>query len=481
MSGAGCLVAAAERAAPVSVGGMSLPALRRRFRGGASPGEVIRTLYRRPRMSEADPAWIHVAPEEEVLARVAEIERRAAAGEDLPLFGIPFAVKDNIDVAGMPTTAACPAFSYRPERSATAVQRLLDAGALCLGKTNLDQFATGLNGTRSPYGACASVFDPQIASGGSSSGSAIAVAEGLVTFALGTDTGGSGRIPAAFNNVVGLKPTVGLVSLRGVVPNCRTLDCVSVFAGSTADAEAVLAVMAGPDPEDPFSRRPAGDAPRLAGWERGRPFRFGVPRLADREFFGDPDAAGLFAEAIGRLEQLGGEAVDVDLRPFLEAGSLMFGGAWVAERVAGLRSFMETRTDALLPVTADIMRSASGYSAVDMFEQLYRLKALKLEADRILRRIDVLVTPTAPRPHRIAEIEADPIRLNNRYGHYSYFVNLLDLCAVAVPAGFLASSRIAMGITLVAPAFQDGAVARLASSFHAATGLAPGIDARPLS
>ena len=446
--------------------------------GTCSPAAIVRALYRHPRLTETDPAWIHVRPEAEAVAAAEAVAMRKAAGEELPLYGIPFAVKDNIDVEGMPTTAACPGFSYMPERSATSVEWLIAAGAICLGKTNLDQFATGLNGTRSPYGACASVFNADYASGGSSSGSAIAVAEGLVTFALGTDTGGSGRVPAAFNNLVGLKPTIGLVPTRGLVPNCRTIDCVSVFALSVGDAEAVLGTMAGPDSDDAFSRATPLVPPLLDGWRAGDVFRFGVPRASQRTFFDAPDGERVFDEACTRLRSLGGVEVEADFAPLFEAGAMMFDGYFVAERVAGLRSFMETHEDALLPVIRDIMRSARRFSAIDAFEQLYRLRELKRGADALLRTVDVLVTPTVAAPCRIDALLADPLRLNNRFGHYSYFVNLLDLCSVAVPSGFLKESGVGMGVSITAPAFQDAAVARLAAAFHAETRLKPGVAER---
>jgi allophanate hydrolase len=447
-----------------------------------SPSDIVHTVYNRiERRGVKDRAWIHVVPRANALQELATLERRREQGDALPLYGIPFAVKDNIDVVGLPTTAACPAFSYIGRASAASVARLLEAGAICIGKTNLDQFATGLNGTRSPYGACASVFNELYASGGSSSGSAVTVAADLVSFALGTDTGGSGRIPAGFNNIVGLKPTKGLISTRGLVPNCRTLDCVSVFAQTVEDAHLVLSLMMGFDANDPFSRAipDAADIamPNLGGAD----FRFGVLRSQDREYFGNSEAAALYTCAIERLEQLGGSPVEIDFAPFRDAGDLMFGGPWVAERLAGLRGFFDANAQALLPVIRDVIALAKRWSAVDFFEQLYRLEELRRQTESIWRGIDVLVVPTAATVYTIAELEADPIRLNNNLGHYSYFVNLLDLCAAAIPNGFLASSGVAMGITFIAPAWRDGYVAALGAAYHNALAITPGLSGAPSS
>jgi allophanate hydrolase len=449
---------------PLSLG---IAALRARYAGATlSPVELVREVYRRLSARAQPGVWIHVVPEDEAVARAAALPRDGAG---LPLYGIPFAVKDNIDVGGLPTTAACPQFGYVARESAAPVARLLEAGGICIGKTNLDQFATGLSGVRSPYGACASVFNPDYAAGGSSSGSAVAVAAGLVSFAVGTDTGGSGRIPAGFNNVVGLKPTRGWVSNRGVVPNCRTLDCVSVFAPTCADAAHALGVMAGYDGADAFSR--CAPAPRARG--RAGPTRIGVPRAGDLEFFGDREAAALFADAVARLGAIGA-VVEIDLAPFLEAGGLMFGGPWVAERAAGFGAFVAAHPDAVLPVIRDILASARHWSAADAFAAQYRLAELRRITERVWHEIDALAVPTAATAATIAALAADPIALNNRNGHYSYFVNLLDLCAAAVPNGFL-SSGVAMGITLVAPAWQDGLVADLGARYEARLGIAPGL------
>jgi len=452
-------------------GDLSLPTLRALYQSGdVAPVDVVRAIYRRIAARGNDATWITLVPEKAALDQ-AKLLTAQAVRETLPLYGIPFAVKDNIDVAGLPTTAACPGFSHVPSESAPSVAALLDVGAICLGKTNLDQFATGLCGIRSPYGPCASVFNPDYAAGGSSSGSAVAVGGGLASFALGTDTGGSGRIPAGYNNIVGIKPTLGLVSLRGVVPNCRTLDTVSIFALTAADGAEVLRLVAKYDPNDPFSRQtPHRDVQQPTGVDLDpRSLTFGVPREKDREFFGNRDAAALFDAAAARIGGLGVRIVEIDFAPFVEAGQMMFGGPWVAERVAGLSDFLPLRRDDLLPITRAIFDTAGRWSAADAFTQLYRLRTLKraLETE-VWPQIDMLLVPTAPTAYRIAELEEEPILRNNHLGHYSYFVNLLDLCAVSIPNGFLPSNGVAMGVTLVAPAWQDGALAAIAAKCHAA-------------
>jgi allophanate hydrolase len=367
-------------------------------------------------------------------------------------------------VAALPTTAACPAYAYMPEASAACVARLEAAGAICIGKTNLDQFATGLNGTRSPYGACGSAYDTTIIAGGSSSGSAVAVALGQVAFALGTDTGGSGRIPAAFNNVVGLKPTIGAISTRGLVPACRTLDCISVFANSVDDAAMVAEVMRGFDEANPYSRRsPEGFAFEAPAAPPG--FRFGIPRRADREFFGNSEAPALFDAASARLQEIGGTAVAIDFEPFREAGRLLFDGPWIAERAEAIGGFLAAHPDAVLPVTRGIVETAARWNAAATFAALYRQQALKREAERVFAGIDVLAVPSVGTYFTIAEMQADPVTRNNMMGFYSYFVNLLDLCAVAVPGGFY-QNGLPSGITLIAPAFHDPACAAIARRFH---------------
>lgn len=395
--------------------------------------------------------WITLLSRDQILSYARAIEARSP--EELPLYGIPFAIKDNIDLAGIPTSAACPDYAYTPPRSATVIQRLIDAGAIPIGKTNLDQFATGLVGTRSPFGACQNSFDTAYISGGSSSGSAVAVALGLVSFSLGTDTAGSGRVPAAFNNLIGLKPTRGLISASGVVPACRSLDCVTVFALSAADAGAILDVAAETDSSDPYSR--ADSEPVLGrGFIPEQGFYFGVPAAQGLEFFGDGEAEGLFRSSVERLESLGGIRIEVDLGPFLQAARLLYDGPWVVERYLAIKDFFDTRPQALHPVTREIIGGAEGLSAGEVFASLYHLQHLRRISEEVWKRVDVIVTPTAGTIYRIEEVEADPVRLNSNLGYYTNFMNLLDLAAVAVPAGFRPDG-LPLGVTLFAPAFAD--------------------------
>jgi allophanate hydrolase len=436
----------------------------------ARPSEVIADVYDRIDAGPTKPIWISLVPRGEALARARALEKDAAAING-PLYGVPFAIKDNIDVAGLPTTAGCPAYAYSPERSATVVERLLAAGAVAIGKTNLDQFATGLVGTRSPHGACSSVFDPNYISGGSSAGSAVAVARQLVSFSLGTDTAGSGRVPAAFNNLVGLKPSRGMLSMSGVVPACRTLDCVSVFAASCHDAHAVWQVAKGLDTSDPFSRVPrAGQdaAPWLPG-----PFRFGVPPSEQLEFFGDAQAQDLYQRAIADLEGLGGEQVEINFTAFKAAADLLYAGPWVAERLVAIKQFAEAHADEMNPVVKEIILGAKKYSAVDAFEAEYRLGELRRATESQWHRMDVLVLPTTGTIYTHEQIAADPIRLNTNLGYYTNFVNLLDLAAVAVPAGFR-SNGLPFGISFIGPAFNDEALLALADRYHRAYADVPG-------
>jgi allophanate hydrolase len=430
--------------------------------GAASPVDVIEAAFGRIAAADRGDVWISLIPREQALAAA---RRLAEAGRDgRPLYGVPFAVKDNIDVAGLPTTAACPDYAYVPERSAACVERLTAAGAICIGKTNLDQFATGLSGVRSPYGACGSAFERRMIAGGSSSGSAVAVALHQVAFALGTDTGGSGRVPSAFNNVVGLKPTIGVISTRGLVPNCRTIDCVSVFGRTVADCVGVAEVMRGFDADNPFSRRaPAAHA--FACADRPAHFRIGVPSPQDLTFFGDDEARALYLRALAQLQTLGGTITELDFKPFVEAGRMLFDGPWVAERLAAFGSFLSSHPDSVLPVTRGIVEAARKWSAADTFAQLYRLHEIKAHAATVFATIDALVVPTVARRYTIAELEADPIARNTQLGYYSYYANLLDLCAVAVPSGFY-QDGFPCGVTLLAPAFHDSAVAALARALE---------------
>ena len=379
------------------------------------------------------------------------------------LAGLTFAIKDNIDLAGVPTTAGCPAFAYQPELSAFVVQRLMDTGAVPIGKTNMDQFATGLVGTRSPYGACSSVFDERYISGGSSSGSAVGVARGLVDFSLGTDTAGSGRVPAAFNNLVGLKPTRGLLSTSGGVPAGRSLDCVSIFAKDCEVARRVWDAACGFDAGDPFSRA-IGPGQDASPWLGGA-FRFGVPSQQHLEFFGDEEAEGLYRKALVDLEKLGGERVEIDYSTFRAAATLLYAGPWVAERLAAIREFAERHADEMNPVVREIILGARKYSAVDAFEAEYKLRELRRRSEVEWRKMDVMVLPTTGTIYTHEAVAAEPIKLNTNLGYYTNFVNLLDLAAVAVPAGFR-TNGLPFGVSLIGPAFTDEALLGLADYYH---------------
>ena len=408
--------------------------------------------------------WISRREDETLLAAAAQVDARVASGEVLPLAGVPFAVKDNIDLAGLDTTAACPAFAYAPTRSATVVERLVAAGAIPIGKTNLDQFATGLNGTRSPYGIPCNAYNRAWVSGGSSSGSAVAVAAGLVAFALGTDTAGSGRVPAAFNHLVGLKPTRGRWSSRGLVPACRTLDCITVFAGSVDDAARVDAIAAGFDPEDALSR-PLADTPR-------RMRRIGIVREDQRRWFGDIESDFLYQQV---LDGLDAELVEIDLEPLNEAARLLYDGPWVAERTAALGTLLDRDPDAIHPVVREIVAQGKTYSAVDAFEGAYRLAELARIAEQMWVQIDLLVMPTAPTSYRVAEMRAAPIALNASLGAYTNFVNLLDMAAIAVPAGRY-QSHVGFGVTLMGPAGTDRALIDAAHALFPAPAPPPPLD-----
>ena len=399
--------------------------------------------------------WISRFSGDALQAAAANVDERIAAGEVLPLAGVPFAVKDNIDVAGLDTTAACPAFAYRPEASAEVVLRLVAAGAIAVGKTNLDQFATGLSGTRSPYGIPANAYNRAWISGGSSSGSAVAVAAGLVAFALGTDTAGSGRVPAAFHHLFGLKPSRGRWSTLGLVPACRTLDCITVFAGSGQDAALVDEVATGFDAADPFSRR-------LPDVARARQ-RIGVPRPGQLAWFGDEQSPFLFAQA---LERIGGEQVEIDLAPLSEAARLLYDGPWLAERSAALGPLLARDRQAVHPTVRTIVEAGFGFSAVDTFAAQYRLAELTRIAEAMWEQIDVLALPTAPTSYRSAEMLAAPIALNAHLGAYTNFVNLLDMAAIACPTGTY-TNGVGFGVTLIGPVATDRALLDAAQALFA--------------
>ncbi|MDR3004246.1 MAG: allophanate hydrolase [Acidovorax sp.] len=411
-----------------------------------------------------DPAWISLLSAHGLQTRLAQLAQQldAAGGElsRLPLYGVPIAVKDNIDVAGLPTSCACPEFAYQPERNAHVVQRLEAAGAVVLGKTNLDQFATGLVGTRSPYGAVPNAFNPAYISGGSSSGSASVVARGLVPLALGTDTAGSGRVPAGHNNLVGLKPTRGLVSNRGLVPACRSLDCISVLALNVDDADTALQAMASFDADDAYARRaPAGPGPWPA-----RPV-LGIPSAP--EWFGDTQAEQAYTQALQQLEHMGVVLQPMDFTPLFEVAALLYEGPWVGERYAALSSVLQTRPEVVHPVVRSIIEKAEHFSAADTFQAEYRRMELARQAETLMQGLDGLIVPTAPSIYTIAQLQADPVALNARMGRYTNFVNLLDWSAVALPAG-MRGDGLPAGITLIAPAWHEARLLAFGRQWQAA-------------
>ncbi|MCW4462944.1 allophanate hydrolase [Sphingomonas sp. BT-65] len=441
---------AAEIAAAVAAGRTSAVAV------------IEETLARLAAYDAVEPQiWISRATPENLVAAARAVDARVAAGQALPLAGVPFAVKDNIDVAGFETTAACPAFAYRPAASAAVVERLLAAGAICVGKTNLDQFATGLNGTRSPYGSPRNAYNMAYVSGGSSSGSSVAVAAGLVAFALGTDTAGSGRVPAAFQHLIGFKPSKGRWSNRGLVPACRTLDCITVFVDDTADARLVDRAVAGFDPADPYSR-PLADIPRNRQ-------TLGVPRRDQRVWFGDLESEYLYDRAISTLAQIA-TIVEIDLAPLQEAAQLLYGGPWVAERAAAMAGILAGDPDAVDATVRQVVEPGLSISAVELFNGIYRLAELKRHADMLWADIDMLAFPTTGTAYRVAELLAAPIGLNSNLGFYTNFVNLLDMAAVAIPAG-IRSNATGFGITLIGPADTDAALLDATDAYLSAADL----------
>ena len=435
----------------------TIPDYREAYAKGHTLEELMRGVWEAIRDEPDEGIFISKTPWETVKRRIDENE-----GKDLPLYGIPYVAKDNIDVAGLPTTAACPDFSYNPTESATVVRLLDEAGAICFGKTNLDQFATGLVGIRTPYPAPKNPFDEAYLPGGSSSGSAVAVAKGLVAFSLGTDTAGSGRVPAAFNELIGLKPTLGHISTRGVVDACKTLDCVSVFAQNCADADAVLKIVGKHDPDEAWSRKPP------AKWKRiPAKFRFGVPRAEELEFFGWEEAATMFAAAVETFEELGGEAVEIRLEPFLAAAKLLYEGPWVTERYVGIRNFLEAKPDSVFPVTRAIIEGGRHPLASDFFDARYKLAECKRLADIEMAKADFILAPTTPRNFTVKEVEAEPVKLNSALGSYTNFMNLLDYSALALPAGRY-QGKLPWGVTIFADAWMDRALLELGGKYERA-------------
>lgn len=442
---------------------LDIGTLRRAYQNGFSPTDLIEMIYNRFE-DVADPGiFISRLPIERALNYAQNLGEYK---DTLPLYGVPFAIKDNIDFVELPTTAGCSTFSYQPRANAFVVERLIAAGAIPIGKANLDQFATGLVGTRTPWPVPHNAFDSSLVPGGSSSGSAVAVARGLVSFALGTDTAGSGRVPAALNNIVGLKPTHGAISIRGVVPACRSLDCVSIFALTVDDAYEVFMMAAGYDRDEPFSRHvdilEIGSTPSH--------IRMGVPDSQSRHFAGDAFSEAAFDNAIDLMRSLGAEVIPIDMSPFFAAARLLYDGPWVAERYHAVRTLIETKPDALLPVTRKIISGADRYNAVDVFDAFYKLSELKRITSDVWCRIDALATPTFPRPCRLDDLALDPILPNSELGVYTNFVNLLDLCGLAVPGPFR-DDGLPAGVTFLAPAGKDGILASFGAKFHHISGV----------
>jgi allophanate hydrolase len=445
---------------------LDLAALKALYAAGLSPLDLVEEVIARRKASDDPAIFITETPDEDLRAAAKALLASHPQANSLPLWGIPFAVKDNIDAAGLPTTAACPAFAYAPEKDATVVARLKAAGAIVIGKTNLDQFATGLNGTRSPYGAPRSVFDKAYVSGGSSSGSAVSVAAGLASFALGTDTAGSGRVPAAFNNLVGIKPTPGLVPNVGVVPACRSVDVVTIFAVTVGDGVAVRKVMDGYDAGDPYSRKATPAALPASG------LRIGVLDSAEREFFGNAEVEALYDAAVARAKSLGATIVPFDYAPFRQAAELLYNGPWVAERLAAVKDFIGTNADDFDPTVRTIIEGAKAYDAVDAFEGQYKLGHLRQKAIAEWQGLDMLMLPTSPTTYTVDAMLADPIVKNSHFGRYTNFANLFGYAAIAVPGGFGADG-LPSGVTLFGPSFSDDALAPFADALHRAC--APGM------
>lgn len=442
--------------------------------GSLDPADLMTDIRARAAQYAERNIWIHLLSEAEQAPWLSALEQKDPATH--PLWGIPFAIKDNIDLAGIPTTAGCPAFAYTPERSAQVVQQLIDAGAIPVGKTNLDQFATGLNGTRSPHGPCRNAFDPDYISGGSSAGSAVSVALGLASFSLGTDTAGSGRVPACFNNLVGLKPTRGLLSASGLVPACRSLDCISIFALDTDDANSVLACAEGFDARDGYSRHnPFANSSRHYGCRDGQ-LKVGIIPPAQLKFFGDEAYEKAYGLTLERLAELGLEFVEIDYEPFNEAALLLYEGPWVAERYLACQPLIDEQPEAIHPAVRAIIAPGGEPRATDLFRAQYRLEALKRQCLDQLAQVDCLLTPTAGRLYRVEEMLAEPILYNSRLGYYTNFMNLLDMSSVAVPTAFTAAG-LPFGITLAGHGFSDRALLSVANRIQQGLKLPLGVAA----
>jgi allophanate hydrolase len=431
--------------------------------GTATPHGVAEHLLSEIAARGDDGVWTCKVPADAILARARALEglspkERAA----LPLYGLPFTVKDCIDVSGLPTTCACPDFAYTAENTHLSVQRALDAGAILLGKTNLDQFATGVVGVRSPYGVARNPFDAAYIPGGSSSGAAVSVSAGLCSFAFGSDTGGSGRVPASYNNVIGLKPTLGLFSRTGMVNANLSFDTVSVYALTAPDALEVLEICQAVDPADSYGRAAPPTSPAPLG---ERPLRIAVPKRDDLEFFGNDEAAALYMSGLRTLVEDGNELIEIDFGVFVETGRMMFEDAWIGERYAAVGGFIEAHPESVDPIVREVILSASAYSAADAFNAMYRLHRNARDIRRTFEIADLIAVPTVGTVYKIAEVNADPIRKNITNGRYTNFVNMADLAAIAVPNGFLPNG-VPMGLTFAGPAFSDAFLASVAERFH---------------
>lgn len=433
-----------------------------------TPRELLTHLYEKASDFEDRNIWINRFSMDDMEPFIKCLEQRGGQGlADMPLYGVPFAVKDNIDVAGFLTTAGCQEFAYEPDKNSFVVEQLINAGAVPMGKTNLDQFATGLVGTRSPepWGPCRNSINPDYISGGSSSGSSVAVALGLVTFSLGTDTAGSGRVPAMLNNIIGLKPSRGLFSMSGVVPACRSLDCPSVFALSVADAETVFSVAAKYDAQDAYSRpNPFANSSRYFG-SCSKPPVIGVPMKEQLKFFGESDAERLYAKSLEIWQELGAKTVEIDFEPMFEAARLLYEGPWVAERYAAIEALMQNTPEVVHPVVRTIVQAAESKTAVDGFKAEYQMQGYRALVDKLLSEVEFLLTPTAPRAYLVDELLEDPIQLNSNMGYYTNYMNLLDLSGLAVPAGFM-SNGMPFGVTLIGKKFEEEKLLSYASQWE---------------
>ena len=434
--------------------------------GHLTPSDLIQSLLEKSKQYDHKNIWIRQLTAAEIASYINALDMNNI--ENQPLWGIPFVIKDNIDLAGIPTTAACEAFSYIPEKNAFVVDQLLEAGAIPLGKANMDQFATGLVGVRSPkkWGTCKNAFNDDYISGGSSSGSAVAVALGLATFSLGTDTAGSGRVPAALNNIIGLKPSKGLISCDGVVPACKSLDCVSIFATTTDDANIVFETAASFDSNDAYARKNIDTNNKNYG-RYSQPFSFAVPQPEQLKFFGNASAEKLFQQSVSQLEAIGGIKHTLDFSPFLDAAQLLYSGPWVVERYLATETIYNDNPNALLPVIKTIIGSQTHANAADTFTAFYQLQHYKQQADQLFSNIDLLVTPTAGTIYTQQQLKEDPIQLNSNMGYYTNYMNLLDYSGIAIPAGFQ-DNQLPFGITLVGKAFDDTKLLAIANQWQAA-------------